>query len=60
MKVTRAFRKIDILGLLRDPFGRAAEEAFWARDPLSHPVLSAMTERDLADLPFDPHRISPE
>jgi hypothetical protein len=24
----------------------------WVRDPLAHPVLDAMSERELADLPF--------
>jgi hypothetical protein len=24
----------------------------WLRDPLSHPALEAMSERELADLPF--------
>lgn len=24
----------------------------WIRDPLSHPILDAMSERELADLPF--------
>lgn len=24
----------------------------WMRDPLSHPALQAMNERELADLPF--------
>ncbi len=26
--------------------------AAWRRDPLSHPVLSTMNERELADLPL--------
>lgn len=26
--------------------------AAWWRDPLSHPALDAMSERELADLPF--------
>ncbi|HTV70937.1 MAG TPA: hypothetical protein VMF90_20605 [Rhizobiaceae bacterium] len=29
----------------------------WLRDPLSHPVLDAMSERELADLPFSSARI---
>ncbi len=24
----------------------------WVRDPLSHPVLESMSERELGDLPF--------
>ena len=26
----------------------------WRRDPLSHPALQAMSQRELGDLPFDP------
>jgi hypothetical protein len=29
------------------------DEQDWRRDPLSHPVLEAMSPRELADLPFD-------
>ncbi|PSJ62584.1 hypothetical protein [Kumtagia ephedrae] len=25
----------------------------WRRDPIAHPVLAAMSPRELADLPFD-------
>ncbi|MGJ8532319.1 MAG: hypothetical protein ACSHYC_09055 [Alphaproteobacteria bacterium] len=32
----------------------------WSRDPLSHPDLQAMSERELADLPFDPGTIVSE
>lgn len=32
----------------------------WRRDPLSHPDLHAMSERELADLPFDPGAIVSE
>jgi hypothetical protein len=28
------------------------EKAQWIRDPLAHPDLEAMSERELADLPF--------
>lgn len=28
------------------------ETAGWVRDPLSHPVLDTMSERELADMPF--------
>lgn len=28
------------------------DSAGWMRDPLSHPVLNAMSERELGDLPF--------
>ncbi|WEX07920.1 hypothetical protein [Chelativorans sp. AA-79] len=26
----------------------------WRRDPLSHPAIAAMNQRELADLPFKP------
>lgn len=32
----------------------------WRRDPLSHPDLQVMSERELADLPFDPGAIVSE
>lgn len=36
--------------------GRPAREEVlclqWVRDPLSHPVLDSMSERELGDLPF--------
>lgn len=32
----------------------------WRADPLSHPALQAMSLDQLADLPFDPMRISEE
>ena len=32
----------------------------WWRDPLSHPDIQAMSERQRADLPFDPHKIRPD
>lgn len=28
------------------------DNAGWMRDPLSHPVLNAMSERELGDMPF--------
>jgi hypothetical protein len=31
---------------------RSTEPAEWLRDPLAHPDLDAMSERELADLPF--------
>lgn len=36
------------------------EAAAWRRDPLSHPVLQAMTPRELGDLPFDPRGVAEE
>lgn len=32
----------------------------WRRDPLSHPDMELMSERELADLPFDPKAIVSE
>lgn len=29
-----------------------ADIAGWVRDPLSHPVLNTMSERELGDMPF--------
>ncbi len=45
---------------LHDRTGRAASRAApgWSRDPLSHPALRAMSQRDLGDLPFDPRAIA--
>lgn len=42
--------------------GRAETETRlrWLRDPLAHPVLEAMSERELADLPFGRSRGIPE
>lgn len=31
----------------------------WRRDPLSHPELHRMSQRQLADLPMDPRRVLP-
>lgn len=30
----------------------SAEDAGWSRDPLSHPAIEQMSQRELADLPF--------
>jgi hypothetical protein len=34
--------------------------ARWWRDPLTHPAIARMTERERADLPFDPARLCPD
>lgn len=31
-----------------------ADEVRWRRDPLAHPAIRAMSQREIADLPFDP------
>lgn len=36
---------------VRRPQPQGGEEA-WRRDPLAHPALQAMSERELADLPL--------
>jgi hypothetical protein len=36
------------------------QEAGWRRDPLSHPALARMTQRELGDLPFDPRAVAEE
>ncbi|RWP67173.1 hypothetical protein [Mesorhizobium sp.] len=47
-----------ILSLLRGFSGteqsrsHKSETTRWATDPLSHPVLDTMSERELGDLPF--------
>ena len=44
-----------LLGLSSKPTlanGDAERRAEWIRDPLSHPALEVMSERELADLPF--------
>lgn len=45
---------ISILRSLSTPVEQADPErkAHWIRDPLAHPDLEIMTERELADLPF--------
>ena len=32
----------------------------YSRDPLSQPEIAKMSERERADLPFDPYRIKPD
>lgn len=38
----------------------SASEASWILDPLSHPDVEVMTERELADLPFNRGYRAPE
>lgn len=33
------------------------DEEKWRCDPLAHPALATMNQRELADLPFEPFRI---
>ncbi|HLP67469.1 MAG TPA: hypothetical protein VK181_08110 [Rhizobium sp.] len=32
-----------------------SDENPYPQDPLSHPVIASMDQRQIADLPFDPH-----
>lgn len=36
-----------------------AEHEIYLRDPLRHPDIARMSEREKADLPFDPYAIKP-
>jgi len=38
--------------------GRLGPDVAWRRDPLSHPALRAMSQRELGDLPFSRHSIT--
>lgn len=38
----------------------SAQDAAWRWDPLSHPDLQEMGERELADLPMEPRCFLPE
>jgi hypothetical protein len=37
----------------RTPRNTATDQESWILDPLSHPDVDAMTERELGDLPFN-------
>ena len=57
MKLSKALKR-----LLADRRGIISEVptplcATWYRDPLSHPSISRMSERERADLPFDRGRL---
>ncbi len=47
-----------IISLIRSLLGTSRRESVegrameWARDPLSHPALETMSQRELGDLPF--------
>ena len=53
-------KMIYILELLRATSPRIDQEAVvsWRRDPLSHPALMNMSERELADLPLGKPRFA--
>ena len=50
-----------ILRRMRQPALHCSTSDFahdsWSCDPLSHPQLRGMSQRELADLPIDPRRI---
>lgn len=48
MKIISILRGLSTAGRIEDLECRA----LWLRDPLAHPDLDAMSERELADLPF--------
>jgi len=48
MKILSLLRAFSIT---RDTY-RDDEVARWVVDPLSHPILDAMSERELGDMPF--------
>jgi hypothetical protein len=53
---TRAFGQVR-----RTPRETSASDEDWMLDPLSHPDVEVMTERELADLPFNRgYREAPE
>lgn len=39
---------------------RQGQLGVWCRDPLSHPDIQSMSERERADLQFDPRQIRSE
>ena len=41
-----------LLALARDVRTATVEPNLWLRDPLSHPALDVMSERELGDMPF--------
>ena len=55
-------KKFSIFGWLPQtarPVASVDERLVWLRDPLSHPAIEAMAERERADLPFDRGRVAP-
>jgi hypothetical protein len=54
MKIISILRGLSTATGCADP----ERKAQWLRDPLAHPDLEAMSERELADLPFARRRPS--
>ena len=50
MKIISILRHLSIMP--HRPEDELQRRAAWMRDPLSHPDIDAMSERELADLPF--------
>lgn len=50
MKILSFLKVLSVSGVGQDP--RHDEVARWVTDPLSHPVLDTMSERELGDVPF--------
>ncbi|TIW36771.1 MAG: hypothetical protein E5V71_18225 [Mesorhizobium sp.] len=51
MKILSLFRGLSVAGARQSRL-HESETARWATDPLSHPVLDTMSERELPDVPF--------
>lgn len=51
MKILSLLRVFSVAGTRQDR-SRESEVARWVIDPLSHPVLDTMSERELGDVPF--------
>ncbi|TIO08813.1 hypothetical protein [Mesorhizobium sp.] len=51
MKILSLLRVFSVAGT-RQSRSHESETARWAIDPLSHPVLGTMSERELGDMPF--------
>ncbi|RWM24116.1 MAG: hypothetical protein E5X53_01590 [Mesorhizobium sp.] len=51
MKILSLLRGFSVAGIGQSR-SHESETTRWATDPLSHPVLDTMSERELADVPF--------
>ncbi|CCV02965.1 conserved exported hypothetical protein [Mesorhizobium metallidurans STM 2683] len=51
MKILSLFRIFSVAGTVQS-LSHESEKTRWVIDPLSHPVLDTMSERELGDVPF--------
>ncbi|MER8482834.1 hypothetical protein [Mesorhizobium sp. M1322] len=51
MKILSLLRGFSVIGMRQSGSGESATTR-WMTDPLSHPVLDTMSERELGDVPF--------